>query len=112
MCVTTSEPEKLVYSEDSRKFRRTVYMHDEWVKHRSTDRFAKNVLEIFKSGVVRALYAELIFTTTAALFVVVLNCVLTGYTDFSGVAHPAVMDDWFAPKGLTLPALPFSIAMP
>jgi len=113
VCVTTNEPaDKLTYSEDSRKFRRTVYMHDEWVKHRSTDRFAKNVADLFKSGVVRALYAELIFTTSAALFVVLANCILVGYTDLSGVAHPAVVEGWFAPKGLTLPALPFSIALP
>eukprot|EP00581_Thalassiosira_minuscula_P011857 CAMPEP_0183725394 /NCGR_PEP_ID=MMETSP0737-20130205/20453_1 /TAXON_ID=385413 /ORGANISM="Thalassiosira miniscula, Strain CCMP1093" /LENGTH=78 /DNA_ID=CAMNT_0025956359 /DNA_START=24 /DNA_END=257 /DNA_ORIENTATION=- len=27
------------YGEGSRKYRRTVYTHEEWVKHRSSDRF-------------------------------------------------------------------------
>ena len=31
------------YGEGSRKYRRTVYTHNEWVKHRSSDRFIRNI---------------------------------------------------------------------
>ena len=34
------------YSEMSREFRRTVFMHPEWVKHRSSDRFSRNMQTI------------------------------------------------------------------
>ena len=39
------------YSEESRKYRRTVYFHDSWVNHRSTDRFFKNFKSTLDSGV-------------------------------------------------------------
>ena len=39
------------YGETSRKFRRTVYTHEDWVKHRSSDRFIKNLFSIVSSGI-------------------------------------------------------------
>lgn len=39
------------YGEESRKFRRTVYTHDDWVKHRSPDRFFTNLLTTTTSGI-------------------------------------------------------------
>ena len=39
------------YGENSRKFRRTVYTHEDWVKHRSSDRFIKNLFSIVNSGI-------------------------------------------------------------
>ena len=35
---------EIPYGEESRKFRRTVYSHEDWVKHRSPDRFFKNIM--------------------------------------------------------------------
>jgi hypothetical protein len=37
--------------EKSRSYRRTVYTHDDWVKHRSPDRFIKNLVNIPSSGI-------------------------------------------------------------
>ena len=34
------------YSEEQRKDRRTIFMHDDWVRHRSSDRFLRNMLTI------------------------------------------------------------------
>lgn len=34
------------YSERGRKNRRTVFMHDDWVKHRSSNRFVRNIVSI------------------------------------------------------------------
>lgn len=59
------------YAEESRKYRRTVYMHDEWTKHRSSDRFQNNMKTIFQSGVSQSLSTELTFITSIAAFVVV-----------------------------------------
>jgi hypothetical protein len=39
------------YGETSRQFRRTVYTHDDWVKHRSPNRFVKNLFTIVSSGI-------------------------------------------------------------
>ena len=39
------------YGETSRQFRRTVYNHEDWVKHRSPNRFAKNLFTIVSSGI-------------------------------------------------------------
>jgi putative membrane protein len=46
------------YGEISRQFRRTVYTHDDWVKHRSPNRFIKNLATIFNSGVYKVRYVE------------------------------------------------------
>lgn len=39
------------YGETSRQFRRTVYTHDDWVKHRSPNRFVKNIFSLVNSGI-------------------------------------------------------------
>jgi putative membrane protein len=46
------------YGEISRQFRRTVYTHDDWVKHRSPNRFIKNLSTIVNSGVYKVRYIE------------------------------------------------------
>ena len=95
------------YTEDNRQNRRTVFMHDDWVRHRSSNRFLRNMRSLPSSGINQALSKELTFVTLVALFVVVLNALGSGYQDFSGVMHPGA---GFAP--LMLPALPFTILMP
>jgi len=82
------------YAEESRQYRRTVYMHDEWVKHRSSGRFIRNMRTLSESGVGRALGAELAFITATAIFCVGINMLIHGYQDFSGVAHPSPLADF------------------
>lgn len=41
------------YGEESRRYRRTVYRHEDWLKHRSETRLLKNLKGTFTSGVVR-----------------------------------------------------------
>jgi hypothetical protein len=103
------------YAEESRKYRRTVYMHDEWVKHRSSERFIKNLRTIGNSGVSSALGMELGFITATAVFCVAANLLLHGYQDFSGVMHPSPLAGvpvLSTIKQLSLPAFTFSIGMP
>lgn len=75
--------------ERARKFRRTVYTHDDWKMHRQQDRFLIYLGSMFRSGVYENSKREILFTTAIAAFVVVYNGLRGGYTDISGVVHPA-----------------------
>lgn len=76
------------YGEQSRKFRRTVYSADDWVKHRDPDRFFRNLSTIFDSGIVAQLVNEVAAVTTISMLVCAWNLALVdGYLDLSGVQH-------------------------
>ena len=51
------------YGEESRKFRRTVYTHDDWIKHRSPDRFFKTLRTTTTSGIYKVRFILLSFFT-------------------------------------------------
>ena len=91
------------YQEAVRQYRRTVFMHDDWEKHRSTDRFFKSLMTIGESGVIRARGKELSIVAGISSFLVAWNTLAAGYTDFDLVKHPALI-----PHLPTL-FLPFSI---
>jgi hypothetical protein len=97
--------------EEQRKFRRTVYSHDDWKKHRSQDRFLYYLTAIFKSGVYKNLGREVALTTSVAIFVCVYNLVVGGYTDFAGVQHDALIASDLLPK-LGLPLSAFTLTSP
>jgi putative membrane protein len=92
------------YGEGSRKYRRTVYTHNEWVKHRSSDRFIRNLSSMISSGVYKVLA-----TAGIATFLVIWNGLTGGYTDLDGVQHEAIVK--FLPM-LTLPLTPFTLLSP
>jgi len=101
------------YAEESRQYRRTVYMHDEWVKHRSSDRYVKNMLTITSSGVGKNLGKELSVVSSVAVFVIAINMLLGQYQDLSGNFHEGplhFLDKSVGP--IAMPTLPFTIAMP
>jgi len=105
-------PESLLaetYGEGSRKYRRTVYTHNEWVKHRSSDRFVRNISSMINSGVYKSLGREVFATSAIASFVVFWNALAGGYTDFDGVQHEAIIS---ALPQLTLPLTPFTLLSP
>ena len=113
---TMSPPElppikDISYGEESRKYRRTVYTHDDWRKHRSPDRFLYYLRSLFVSGVYKNLYRELAFTTGVATFICAYNAVTGGYTDFEGVKHGALVSSNLLPM-LTLPLAPFTLSSP
>jgi predicted membrane chloride channel (bestrophin family) len=97
------------YGEGSRKYRRTVYTHNEWVKHRASDRFFGNIATMVNSGVYKSLAKEVLATTAVATFLVVWNAVAGGYTDLEGVQHAAIMS---ALPMLVLPLTPFTLLSP
>lgn len=75
--------------EDARRFRRTVYTHDDWKKHRQQDRFTTYLGSTFRSGIWENSKNEILITAAIATFLCVYNALRGGYTDFAGVAHAA-----------------------
>ena len=57
----------LPYSEASRRYRRTVYRHDDWLTHRSSTRLFGNLSGTLTSGVVRSLLTEVAAVATIAV---------------------------------------------
>eukprot|EP00591_Stephanopyxis_turris_P013526 CAMPEP_0195511510 /NCGR_PEP_ID=MMETSP0794_2-20130614/3794_1 /TAXON_ID=515487 /ORGANISM="Stephanopyxis turris, Strain CCMP 815" /LENGTH=364 /DNA_ID=CAMNT_0040639113 /DNA_START=323 /DNA_END=1417 /DNA_ORIENTATION=+ len=99
------------YSESSRKFRRTFYTQPDWVKHRDSNRFLKNIRTTFDSGVIRQVAKEVAFVGAFAIFIFIWNNGLaTGWDDFQGVHHDAL----FGGNGfeLKLPLTPFTLSSP
>ena len=111
---TKSPPElppirDISYGEESRKYRRTVYSHDDWVNHRSPDRFWRNLRAISASGVYKNIGKEVSAATAVAAAVLVWNLLAGGYTDFDGVKHEALLQ-WLPLIGL--PLAPFTLSSP
>lgn len=104
--IKSSEIKDISYGEESRKYRRTVYSHDDWVKHRSPDRFTRNLQSLTSSGVYKSLATEVLTTTGIATFIVAYNALVGGFTDFTGIEHPALFDGTV----IGLPLTPFTLA--
>jgi len=101
------------FAEARRPARRTVYMHKEWEKHRSSARFITNLQTWGESGVQKALAQELSLITVVSLFVVGINLLLGSYTDLAGVSHAgplAFIGANLAP--VYIPMMAFSTASP
>jgi len=86
-----------------------VFMHDDWVEHRSTDRFFKSMTSIFESGVLRARNRELGYTIAAATLLCAWNALAGGYADFDNVKHGAVIQHL---PVLSVPLSIFSLTAP
>jgi len=100
---------KDTYGEGSRKYRRTRYTHDDWKRHRSPDRFVRNLSSMFNSGVYKSLGREVLATSAFTALLVFYNSITGGYTDLSGAEHDAIIT--FLPE-LTLPLTPFTLLSP
>eukprot|EP00884_Botryococcus_braunii_P014309 jgi/Botrbrau1/2287/Bobra.101_2s0110.1 len=59
------------YKEESRRFRRTVFMFDEWAKHRSTARYWRHIAALFQSRIVWGLAEPLAAVLGLATFICV-----------------------------------------
>lgn len=93
------------FGERSRRYRRTVYTHDQWVKHRSPDRFKSNLSTLFQSGIYKNVGSEVFLTVSVAVSVCVWNALVGGYQDFAGVMHdPVIQEAWAQKVGLPMEA--------
>jgi hypothetical protein len=104
-------PTKISYGEESRRYRRTVYSHDDWVKHRSPDRFARNILTTTSSGIYKNVGREVWAAAIMATFLFLWNMATGGYTDFEGIQHEAVIQNQFLPP-LRFPLAAFTMSSP
>ena len=95
-------------SEESRRYRRTIYRHEDWLKHRSETRLLRNLQGTFTSGVVRSLLSEVVAVLLIALFTLVWNGAAFGYYDLDNVLQPGVLGT--VPQYLRL-ELPVSVFM-
>lgn len=97
------------YGEESRKYRRTVYTHDDWVKHRSPDRFIRNFKSLTSSGIYKNIGNEVFVVTGVSAFVVLWNAIAGDYTGLGGGIHDGILKDTLWPV-LTLPLTPFTLS--
>jgi hypothetical protein len=99
----TNDPTSTIsYGESSRIYRRDVFSYDQWVEHRSTDRFVGNLLDILKSGIFRQLLPSCLYVSSIALFIATYNAALVnGYDDLAGLHHDAL----FSNTAITFPLL-------
>ena len=97
------------YGEGSRKFRRTVYSHDDWKKHRSPDRFSYYISAFLNSGIYKNIQHEITAVTAIAALLCIYNAVFGGYTDFAGVDHPALLSSPYLVRA-GLPMATFTLA--
>ena len=101
----------LSYAERSRPYRRDVFAYDDWVRHRSSERFSGRLGKLTKSGIVRALFDEIILTSSVATFICVFNAlVAAGFDDFAGVHHDPLIN--IGLPVLSLPAQFFTLSSP
>ena len=97
------------YIETSRQYRRTRFQHDDWLLHRSPNRFFKNLQTSVFSGIYRGIAKEVATVTGIAIFIWAWNLFLgEGYTGLDGLHHDPIAH---LPL-LTLPLTPFTLASP
>jgi predicted membrane chloride channel (bestrophin family) len=99
------------YGEESRQYRRTVYSHDDWKKHRSADRFTHYLGHLFSSGVYKNLGRRVTVTTSVAAYLCLWNALTGEYQDLERVTHAGLLSRYLLPV-LGLPLAPFLLASP
>jgi hypothetical protein len=79
------------------------------VKHRSPDRFLRNLATIPASGIYKNMFREILATTTVATLIFFWNMLTSGYDDFNQVHHEAIIQSYYLPP-IKLPLAPFTLA--
>jgi hypothetical protein len=98
------------YGEVSRRYRRSFFTHDDWLKHRALDRFPGTLVKLAQSGVVRQLGGQVGIIAGVATGITLYNDILVlGWLDFDGNMHEALVQGL---PLLKLPAEPFNFSSP
>ena len=109
LAAATIETGKVPYGEKSRRYRRTVFQHSDWVEHRrSNSRIIKNLQGMFFSGVVRQLRSQV--GTVAAVAALVLTWNL-GIFPYLLSLWPGLQSSPFITP-IMLPSIPFTLSSP
>jgi len=88
------------YIELDRKFKRPVFGYPEWKRHRNSDRFTRNLGNLFNSQTIRANWQEVVACTLVAVAVVLWNDAPGELSSVLPAGRPV----------LSLPALPFTVS--
>jgi putative membrane protein len=105
MAAATKMLGQVPYGETSRKYRRTVFRHEDWVEHRSSSsRILNNLQSMFFSGVVRQLRPQVTVVASVAVFVLSWNWIAT-----NDASLPLGNIDLHV---LSIPTLPFTLSSP
>jgi hypothetical protein len=86
-----------------------IHIHIHRVKHRSPDRFLRNLASIPASGIYKNMGREIVATTSVATLIFFWNMLTGGYDDFNQVHHQAVLNSYYLPP-IKLPMAPFTLA--
>lgn len=110
LMAATIETGKVPYGEKSRKYRRTIYKHEDWVSHRdSNSRIVDNLRGMLFSGIVRQLRPQVTTVALSAVLVLTWNMVLQPWMiSFIPMTTTMIHN---VPL-ITLPALPFTLSSP
>jgi putative membrane protein len=107
---TKKDQRMQTYAELARERRRTVFTHDDWLEHRATDRFRRNLWNIFGSSIVQNLVGDIASIVGICIFVIGWNELLfDGYVDFAALYHAppfAALGD--SMPEIWLPGVPFT----
>jgi len=106
-----SERRRESYTEISRRYRRSFFDQDQWLKHRRSDRFVDNLLTLSDSGVVRALKNEVFLIGAIASVICIWNALMVaGFDDWAGVHHNPIVG--LVLPLVKLPAEPLTVSSP
>lgn len=97
-------------AELARPSRRTVYSHEDWQRHRSPQRFYRNLSTITDSAVASNVAKEVLTTTSFATFLVFWNIIFGQYEDLNSISHTGPLKDVL--PTLSLPLSVFTLASP
>mmetsp|Transcript_10636 Transcript_10636/g.18689 ORF Transcript_10636/g.18689 Transcript_10636/m.18689 type:complete len:441 (-) Transcript_10636:177-1499(-) len=82
--------------------------HKEWLVHRASDRFYRNLFELNKSPIVESLLDEVALLVMISLGIIFWNGLLIeGYTDLNGLHHDPLSFSFLPTIKLSLPMDPF-----
>ena len=102
-------PRRISYGEESRKYRRTIYTHDDWIKHRAPNRFFNRALSIFTSGIYANIKVPVFCVTSIAVLTVLWNAMVGQWTGLRGVKHAGILASSCIPTA-GLPMAPFTLS--
>lgn len=85
--IPNTETKSVRYHEESRRHRRIVYTQDDWVKHRSSDRFFSGIKNMFASGIEMKMGKEVLVCFAISTFLCLFHALFAGYTDLDGIEH-------------------------
>ncbi|KAH7283266.1 hypothetical protein KP509_35G069400 [Ceratopteris richardii] len=88
--------------EDDMVYRKTIYDHEDWNRHRCNRRHMRHMLAIATSRVVAGLLPPVVRLTMVASVIVLYNIFLTGYFPCVGILHVSSLPFQLAAPALAL----------